>query len=786
MELVEGEDLSTRLNRGAIPLTEALRLARQIADALAAAHDAGIVHRDLKPANIKITDDGDVKVLDFGLAKGSGVETSSAGDSGATMTSPARTALGLILGTASYMAPEQAKGKTVDRRADVWAFGVVFYEMLTGTRLFGREEVTDTLAAVLTYEPDLSKLPPATPAPVRRLIERCLVKDKKLRLDSMSVARLELDDVISGKTVQADVPSQPAPRGLKPAVAAGVAIAAGIAGVVATSFYDSRAAAPAASSPRLVAQIAAPREAISAFHDGFALSSDGSTLVFAARNVAGLRQIWIRRLDADAARAVPGTDGGRYPFWAPDGRSFAFAADGRLKRVDVDGSRLQTITDAPGGLIGGSWNAKDEVLFGTSVNELYRIKKVSANGGPAVTLDVLQSAFSPVWLRGGQRFLYVSLTNDRTAELRITSVDGRSSESIAAIARGTQEFAYGGGLLFLNRNDALVAQRLDETSGKLVGTATTIAPVAGNPKDWFAVSSDGDRVVAFVRQSPDESGQAGDPVARLVWVDRQGNTVGTLGDPGRYWIMRVSPDGTSAIVNPSWDLWWLRPDGRHTRLTTGGTRIMSANAAWKQDGSEIVFAQGGELVRRRIDPQSAVAALGQRGTPLDWSSDGRWLLFGRSSTTPDIMVYDFAAKTARPWLATEFSEGTARFSSDGQWVAYASNVSGRQEIYIRSFGDGQPIAVSTNGGAHPFWRRDGNELFFLDPGDDVMAVSLTRSGASIVPGRPQRLFRIPLNDITRTSYAPYGVSPDGRRFLLNVPDRPTPLFYMQGLREMVK
>ena len=785
MELVEGEELSDRIRRNAIPIPEALRLASQIADAVAAAHDAGIVHRDLKPANIKITDDGDVKVLDFGLAKGSGVETSTAGDSGATMTSPARTAIGVILGTASYMAPEQAKGKSVDRRADVWAFGVILYEMLTGTVLFGRDEVTDTLAAVLTHEPNLSKLPPATPPPVRRLIERCLVKDKKFRLDSMNVARLELDEVISGRSMSTTVSSRPADHGLNPVLAAGLVIAAAAGGALAASLYYGRGAAPV--SPRLVAQIAAPRDAIAAFHDGFAISPDGSMLVFAARNIAGLRQIWIRRLDADAASAIPGTDAGRYPFWAPDGRSFAFEAGAKLKRVDVDGGRLQTVADLGGGLAGGSWNANGDIIFGTQTDDGFRIKKVSASGGPVTTLDGLKSALSPVWLAGGQRFLYVDATNDRTSELRSAPADGSSSDSIAVIERGTQEFAYGGGILFLNKNDALVAQRLDDASGKPIGTATTIAPVAGNPKDWFAVSSNGDRVVAFVRQSPDESGQAGDPVARLVWVDRQGGTLGTLGDPGRYWTMNVAPDGTSAVVNPSWDLWWLRPDGRHTRLTTDGAAVSDMYAIWKPDGSEIAFVQNGEVVRRRLDPQSAVTGLGQRGIPQDWSSDGRWLLFTRRGTSTDLMAYDLTNKTAKPWVATQFGETMARFSPDGQWVAYASNVSGRQEIYLRPFaGDGQPIAVSTSGGAHPLWRRDGNELFFLDPGDDVMAVSVTRSGASLVPGIPQRLFRIPLNDITRASYTPYGVSPDGKRFLLNVPDRPTPLFYMQGLREMVK
>jgi Tol biopolymer transport system component len=793
MELVEGEDLSARIRRGAIPVPDALQLARQIADALAIAHDAGIVHRDLKPGNIKITEDGDAKVLDFGLAKGTAADVSSAGESGATMTSPAKTAMGVILGTASYMSPEQARGKTVDRRTDVWAFGVVLYEMLTGIVLFGREEVTDTLAAVLTYEPDLSKLPSSTPPAVRRLIEHCLVKDKKRRLDSMTAARIELDDAIGGKSLPVISSVQPRARGVTPLVVA-VAFAAGLAGAAAASAYYSRVGARAAGVPPLVAQIAAPLGVISAFHDGFALSADGSTLAFTARNPAGLRQIWIRRLDGDGARAIPGTDGARYPFWAPDGRSVGFFADLKLKRVDIDGGRLQTITDVPGNFESGSWSINNDILFSASIGDATRVRKVSANGGTPSAFEVLGVATGPIWLSDGRRFLYLERTKDGKAELRLASADGQSSDFIATISRG-KEYAYGGGMLFLNRNDALVAQRLDETSGKLLGEAAPIARAAGNPKEWFAVSSDGDRVVGFVRQAPDEVGEAGDPMARLVWVNRLGNQLGTLGDPARYWTLRVSPDGTSAVVNPSRDLWWLRPDGRHTRLTTSpGTA-----AVWNRDASELVFLQAGGLTRRRIDPQSQVTTLGVSGTPQDWSTDGRWLLFTANanspeSTPPDLLVYDFANKAARPWLATKFVETGARFSPDGKWVAYSSNVTGRQEVYLRAFdsstgsgtSDGQPIAVSTNGGTFPQWRRDGNELFFLETGDDVMAVSLTRSGASIVPGKPQRLFRIPLNDITRAAYPPYGISPDGQRFLLNVPDRLTPLFYLQGLRGMVK
>jgi Tol biopolymer transport system component/predicted Ser/Thr protein kinase len=790
MEFVDGEDLAARIRRAAVPLADALPFARQIADALAAAHEAGIVHRDLKPANIKVRDDGTVKVLDFGLAKGAAGDSSAGDDSAATRTSPAMTSMGVILGTASYMSPEQAKGKPVDRRADVWAFGVVLYEMLTGTFLFGREDVSDTLAAVLTYEPDLTRLPASTPPAIKRLLQHCLVKDKRQRLDSMAAARIEIDDVLGGKVGEAAsaAPAGPASGGwLRTAalVAGGVAL-----GAIASAWWprSSPASTPASS---LVARITAPRDAISAFHDGFALSKDGSKLAFAARNTSGVRQIWVRKLDGDTAQPIPGTDGALYPFWSPDARTIGFFADLKLRRVDEDGSRLQTICDAQGSDWHGSWNERDEILFGTTRGEATRVVKVSASGGTPAPFEALGLAYAPEWLTDGRRFLYVAVEKGTgKEELRLSSADGQTSQPVAPMPRRTQEFAYGGGLLFLNKNDALTAQRLDASTGAL-GSPVPIAHLAGNPKDWFAVSSNGHRVVALVREAAGDIGDPGDPMARLIWVDRQGSPIGTLGDSGRFWTLRLAPDDKSAVVNPGNDLWLLRPDGRHVRLTTGGIGLQSVGPVWNRDGSEMIYRQLGTAVRRNINPQSPVVKLDVVGTIQDWSSDGRWLLTAGparpGSPTSDLIAYDFANKTSRPWLATDFSEAHARFSQDGTWVAYSSNVSGRQEVYLRPFeGNGQPVAVSTDGGSHPIWRRDAGELFFLSPGDDVMAVTLTRSGASITPGKPQRLFRIPLNDITRRTWAPYAVASDGQRFLLNVPDRPTPLFFLQGLEAMVK
>lgn len=343
--------------------------------------------------------------------------------------------------------------------------------------------------------------------------------------------------------------------------------------------------------------------------------------------------------------------------------------------------------------------------------------------------------------------------------------------------------------MFLNRNGTLTAQRLDEASGEMVGPVVPIAPVVWIPSTWFAVSSSGDRVIALVDAGPGDSNGA-NAAAHLVWVDRQGNQVGTLGEPASYWQLRVAPDGKSALVATSWDFQWIRPDLPPLRVTTDGVTKPNLSPVWHHGGSEFVYQQGSTIMRRPIDPQGKATAIVENvnGRVEDWSRDGRWLLFTNvtgNSTTDDLVAY--LTKTQRPWLATAFQEHFARFSPDGKWVAYASDVSGRLEIQLRAFeGEGQPVTVSAGGGTHPFWRDDGQELFYLGPADEVMSVSLTRSGAAMVPGKPKQLFRIPLNTIASGIFPPYGVSPDGQRFLLNLPGRPAPLFILQGLGSIVK
>ena len=792
MELVGGEDLSQRLAQGALPIAESLSIARQIADALETAHDAGIVHRDLKPANIKVRDDGTVKVLDFGLAKAMSSDTSDAGSvasgTAATMTSPAMTALGMILGTAAYMSPEQAKGKPVDRRADVWAFGVVLYEMLTGRRLFGRDDVSDTLAAVLTSEPDLAQLPAATPQQIRRLLARCLTKDKRQRLDSMAAARLDIEEALRAPHLATSAPN----KRWFPVIAASLVVVSFVGGWLMSKALDQMSPAGASRTVSIAADISAPASVVTAFHDGFALSPDGETLVFAARNANGVKQLWKRRIDSSAARPITGSEGARYPFWSPRGDHIGFFSDTLLRRVPADGGTAQTICSVFGLFPLASWNSRDEILFATGLGENSRILKVPAGGGTPVPLEHHGAASRPVWLADGHRFLYAS-GSGATWGVHLGDTENTTKKFITGLPAGTWAFSYAPeGYLLLNRNNVLTAQKLDADSGTLTGPVATISGGAGTPKSWLAVASAGDRLVALVAERDNVPGDAGDPFAKLQWVTRDGTPSGTLAGTGRYWTMALSPDGKRVAANMGSDIWVFDAGERKARITSGPESVAPV---WSVD-SRIVYQRGGvegaDAWSHAIDSDTAPQSLeGSRGLPTDMSRDGRWLLMGRDSagglTQRDIWLYDIQTKSQRVWLATEFVEEQGRFSPDGNWIAYTSDSSGQSEIYVRSRdGAGKAQLVSLGGGSHARWRRDGRELYFLGPGDEMMAVDITPGANAVTVGKPRRLFTVPLNDITRSFFAPYDVAPDGERFLLNVPDRPSALYFLQGLDKLVR
>jgi Tol biopolymer transport system component len=782
MELVDGEDLSERIARGAIPLLEALAIARQIAEALETAHELGVIHRDLKPANIKIKEDATVKVLDFGLAKGVGAESSPSADAALspTITSPAMTQMGLIIGTAAYMAPEQAKGRAVDRRADVWAFGVVLYEMLTGEHLFGREDVTETLAAVLTAEPDWSRLPSSTPPRIRRLLSRCLAKDRKQRLDSMSAIRFEIDDA----HVAADPPAAAARQYVT--VGAVLVALAFVVGWIGSMFLSRRPHAPSAAI--VSAELPPPPDALSAFHTGFALSPDGETLVFASRAANGVKQLWTRRVDSPLARPLPGTENGAYPFWSPSGTDLAFFSDNKLRRVPAAGGAVQTICDVVGFFTTGSWSINDDILFGV-INSRPRIWNVPASGGTPKVVEHVGSALAPRWLADGKRFLYAANPGESEA-IHLAAVAGGPTKLITrSFDHWLFAYAPDSGLLLMNRNDVLTAQRLDADTESLSGPIVPIGARAGSPNAWLAVSIAGNRLVAMVSQASDEGSSAGNPWARLEWVTRQGSRAGSIGTRARYFSLALSDDGRRVAANPNDDIWMLDADGRSTRLTTGaGTEW---GPIWSPDGSTIVFRTERSVARKRLDRDDAPNELRDvMGQPVDWSADGRWITFDHTSgdRPVDIWIYDVQRGQFQSWLSTDFAESAASLSPDGRWMAYVSDASGRREVYLRSFErTGSPIQVSLTGGRYPQFRRDGRELYFLAPDDSLLAVDLVATCASLTAAAPKKLFSVPLNDIANAinDSAPYAVARDGQRFLLNVPDRPDPLFFLQGVNALM-
>jgi serine/threonine protein kinase/Tol biopolymer transport system component len=769
LELVEGETLADRIAAGPIPVAEALPIARQICEALEAAHERGIVHRDLKPANVKLRSDGTVKVLDFGLAKAMTPTIEARRDItlSPTIAGPTATVAGVILGTVAYMSPEQAKGLDADQRSDVFSFGCVLYEMLTGQPPFKGETVSDVLASVLARDPDLSRLPLDLIPRLGTLLERCLEKNPRRRWQAVGDLRLELE-AIAASPHSTPALIAPAPWWKRSAMISATAVVL-TAAVMGAAWYalgrstpDDRVIRFEVVLPVNVSDVGPPP----------VISPDGTRLAFVGR-LQGRVQLWIRSIDSTAAQPLAGTDGADYPFWSPDSQSVAFFADGKLRAINPSGGAARTICDAPTGR-GGAWNQNGIIVIASSANG--GLERVSSTGGtatPATTLDLDRGEVyhrSPTFLPDGHRFLFAVQGTEPGIYVASLDVPGHTHvvaletiSSVAAVAPDYVLFVQGG---------VLMAQRLDTQTLTQKGAAVSIAEPVGTynlSSSTFSVSRNG--VLAY------SSGTGGVGGGRqLTWFDRTGKIVGRVGSPIPIADLAISPDQTRAAVQ------WSANDLRVVDLVRGGnpsrlTFDVSVEdfPVWSPDGTRILYTStvgGGQNLYSKLasgagNQEEVLKSLPVK-RPTDWSS--RYILYEQDNAKGlgDLWVLPlFDDKKPRLVLGEPFSEQQGKFSPDEKWIAYVSNETGVAEVYAQSFPpSGGKWQLSSGGGVTPRWRRDGKELFYLAPDRKIMSVDVGTNGTALDHTPPKALFETTVDAVNTVATNRYDVSADGQRFLV--------------------
>ena len=769
LELIEGPTLADRLAGGPLDIPQALLIAGQVASALETAHEKGIVHRDLKPANVVIASAASVKVVDFGLAK------AFSGGAAASNAAPLTRDDGAWVGTAAYMSPEQARAQPVNAATDIWAFGCVLYEMLTGSAPFSRATVADTIAAILEHTPDWSRLPTDTPWAARRLLRRALEKDPKRRWHSAGDVKLEIEDLLNERDA-------PLPAAENVSTAAGRRLArhaplrnrraAVLGGAVGAALM-----AGIASGVRSPVELAEMRLQIVTPHTwelaSFSISPDGRQVVFQA-TTDGRTLLWLRPLQSELAQPLAGTEDGYFPFWSPDSQSIGFFANYQLKRLDFASGLTRTIAKTPHAR-GGTWNAAGTILYASSSGPLMQ---VSADGGPQSEASQLLPGHLnhrfPQFLPDGQRFLFVAVGTSESRGLFVGSLATNSvrrvleTDTTGSFLPSNQVlFARQGALWALPVNADLEAK----DDPVLVAGQVMTHPDVGAHK---AHSSSASGTIAYRAAAGEQ---------RLVWLDRTGREIGTVGGPdaGQPGYIRLSPDGRTVALRRmsagNTDV-WLSDVKRGIPQRMTFDPALDWAAEFSPDGSRIVFASNrksgiDDLYARAVagGSEELLLASAEQKVPLDWSPDGRHILYAVQSvrTGFDLWVLPlFADRKPFPVVETPFEDGDtkygAAFSPDGRWIAYQSDQSGKYEIYLQPFpGPGRSVQVTTKGGFSPQWRADGREVFFLGANNTLMAATVALDVSTPRIDAPEPLFRMPPD----TEFGDYAVSPDGQRILVS-------------------
>jgi serine/threonine protein kinase len=770
MELVEGQS-----PKGPMPFDEAWKIALQIADALEYAHDKGVVHRDLKPANVKVTPEGVVKLLDFGLAKAYSQQPDTA--SGDPEVSPTLTlgptVAGTIMGTAAYMSPEQARGKPVDKRADIWSWGVVLYELLTAERMFQGEDAADTLAAVIHKQPDLEKAPPQ----VRNVLRRCLEKDPKKRLRDISVARELLEE-----RPQDTAPSRSRLGIGRWVVAAVVAVISVVTGFMTWKHLREE-------PPHLVKlQFPAPEQGFEPILPTVSVSPDGRLIAFVARG-ENRSALWVRNLDDPTPRklaevGLPGT-----PFWAPDSRRLGIVDTGAVKVFDVTGGPPVTIASTDPRTPGfGSWNQDDVILYSSVTTPVYRIPAHGGSASPVTQLDQAQNErghLLPWFLPDGRHFLYVALSTD-SAKNTVYVGDLASKTRKQVLTPGALAIYVNPGYLLFVRGQTLVAQPFDTGKLEVAGDAVPLVEQVnsfngGGALGHFSASQNG--VLAYI------SGGLANNV-QLTWFDRHGTKLGTIGTPGPLEWPSLSPDESSiafARVDAAAgniDVWiWDVAHRSESRLTSGGN---NRYPVWSSNGEYIFFTgrRPGAIYRKSANGTGTEELVDSSPTaPMDASHDGRFLF---TSSAGNIGVVPLAGgRPPYPYIQSESSLNRPRLSPDGRWLAYASNETGPTEVHVVSFPQpSEKKRISTTGGTDPVWSHDGRELYYYNPLDRKMMAVEIAPGPPFKYGLPKMLFEVQMAEVNTD----FSVSKDGR-FLVPVrleQERVAPMTVVLNWPEILK